>query len=401
MKSKAEILYLEDDILDEELIRTILINECSKYNIISVSTKKDFIYTLNNFHIDLILADYDLPDFNGFSALKITRKIYPNIPFIYVTGRISEDKAIEAIKAGATDYVFKDKLGKLVPAVKRALKEVSESKNIEEIEKKLIVSNKLFKFIVEESKDGITVINQKGVVIGWNNSMEIITGIKKKEALHRYIWDIQYHFAPDEIKNEVFYNDIKGKIKEALINGEAQWLNKISEFKIIDASNKNKYIESVSSIIKTEDEKFIVVKMRDITDKKVYEEMLMIKDYALESSSNGILLTDLKINITYLNKSALSILGYKNKNELIGKSALKILSIEKKVTHIIKTIFNDGKWEGEIYIRKIDGIISNLHVFSSLVKDKTENPICIIANFFEITVRSNDEKELINNKAKT
>ena len=399
MKTKAQILYLEDDILDEELIRTMLINECSKCKITSVSTKKDFTYSLKNFHIDLILADYDLPDFNGFSALKITRKIYPNIPFIYITGRISEDEAIEAIKAGATDYVFKDKLGKLIPAVKRALKEVNESKNIKEIEKKLMVSNELFKFIIEELNDGITIINQKGVVISWNNSMEMITGIKQKEAMHRYIWDIQYHFAPDEIKNEVFYNNIKGKIKEALINGDAQWLNRTSEFKIIDATNKYKNIESVSSLIRTEGEIFIVAKMRDITEKRVSEEMLMIKDYALESSTNGILLTDLKVIITYANKEALNILGYNNKSDLIGKSTTSFSLFGINTTNIIGIIFNKEKWEGEINLRKADGKIIDLHIFSSLVKDIAERPICIIITFYDITERKKVERELINNEA--
>lgn len=400
MKDRIQILYLEDDVLDEELIRTMILNDCPKCNVISVSTKKDFTFNLKTFPIDLILADYDLPDFSGLAALKITRRIYPNIPFIFVTGRISEDMAIEAIKAGATDYVFKDKLGKLIPSLKRALKEVSELKSIKEIEKKLIVSNELFKFIIEGSTDGITIINQKGVIISWNRSMEIITGIRQNEALNRYIWDIQYQFAPGELKNEIFYNDVKEKIKEALSSGKAKWINKTLEIKIVDISNNYKYIECVSLLIRTEDEIFVVTMMRDITDKKKAEETLLIKDYALESSSSGILLTDLKLKITYANKAAIDILGTEDVNGLVGKSALRFSLFGNEAENIVSIIFNKGKWEGEFCIKKLDKHIINLHVFASLVKDKTGKPICIMANFYDITINKKTEKELLDNEAK-
>ncbi len=400
MKEDTNILYLEDDALDEELIRTMILNEYSKCNIISVSTKKDFTYNLKNSAFDLILADYDLPDFDGFSALKITRKKDPDVPFIFVTGRISEDMAIEAIKAGATDYVFKDKLGKLIPALQRAFKEVNESESIKEIEKKLIVSNKLFRFIIEESTDGITLVNQKGVIISWNNSMKEITGIKQKDAVGRFVWDIQYSFATKEIKNEIFYNRIKSQIKSTLINENSKWLNKIVEFEIEDISGKNKYIESVSFLIKTGDEKFIVSMMRNISEKKKAEEMLTIKDYAIESSTNGIVLADLKLNITYVNKATLNILKYSSKEEIIGKPALLFLILKKDAEKKINILFEKESWEGDIFVRQADGKNIDLHLLASFVKDKNNKPICIIASFYDITFRKEFERELIKKENK-
>src|SRR6202034_4198418 len=75
---------------------------------------------------DLILADYTLPSFDGLSALKLARRGWPQLPFIFVSGTLDEEVAIEALKIGATDYVFKTRLSRIVPSVKRALREAGE-----------------------------------------------------------------------------------------------------------------------------------------------------------------------------------------------------------------------------------------------------------------------------------
>ena len=128
MKKITQILHLEDNFLDEELIRDMILKEFSDCNIVSVNTKRDFTIKLKKTKVDIILADYNLHGFNGFTALKIALKINSKIPFIFISGQMSEEMAKEAIKAGARDYVFKSQLGNLIPTFKRALKEVIELK---------------------------------------------------------------------------------------------------------------------------------------------------------------------------------------------------------------------------------------------------------------------------------
>ncbi len=128
MKEKTLILHLEDNYLDEELIRNMILKECSNCNIISVNTKRDFTNKLKKNKIDIILADYDLKGFDGFKALKIALKINSNIPFIFVSGQMNEEMAKYALKAGARDYVFKSKLNDLIPTFKKVLKEINEIK---------------------------------------------------------------------------------------------------------------------------------------------------------------------------------------------------------------------------------------------------------------------------------
>src|SRR3984893_9715123 len=126
MKSPLRILYLEDEPKDAELVEETLATEGISSQITRVETEADFIASLEQGGFDLILADYTLPSFDGLSALKIAQRDWPHVPFIFVSGTLGEEVAIEALKVGATDYVFKTRLSRIVPSVRRALREAEE-----------------------------------------------------------------------------------------------------------------------------------------------------------------------------------------------------------------------------------------------------------------------------------
>jgi PAS domain S-box-containing protein len=126
MKSPLRILHLEDDSKDAELVQETLAIDGIRCHVTRVETEADFIASLEQSGFDLILADYTLPSFDGLSALKIARQDWPRLPFIFVSGTLGEEVAIEALKMGATDYVFKTRLSRIVPSVRRALRETEE-----------------------------------------------------------------------------------------------------------------------------------------------------------------------------------------------------------------------------------------------------------------------------------
>ena len=126
MKEEIKILILEDVAFDAELIEYELRREGIKFLSKRVETKESFISELEKLRPDLILADHSLPKFDGLSALKIANNECPYIPFLFVSGKIGEEFAVNALKEGATDYIFKNNLSKLVPAIQRALKECNE-----------------------------------------------------------------------------------------------------------------------------------------------------------------------------------------------------------------------------------------------------------------------------------
>src|SRR5579864_9028728 len=126
MSRPLRVLYLEDDITDAELARDTLELDGFVCDVTRVETESGFRAALQQGGFDVILADYALPSFDGLSALKITLWQRPDLPFIFVSGTMGEEVAIEALKIGATDYVLKTRLSRLVPAVQRALREATE-----------------------------------------------------------------------------------------------------------------------------------------------------------------------------------------------------------------------------------------------------------------------------------
>jgi DNA-binding NtrC family response regulator len=126
MMSPLHILLLEDNTYDAELIQELLEADHRVCEVIRVQTRAEFLTALKTVEIELILADYKLPSFDGLSALTLALSVRPEVPFIFVSGTLGEELAIEALQIGATDYVLKTRLSRLVPSVERALREAQE-----------------------------------------------------------------------------------------------------------------------------------------------------------------------------------------------------------------------------------------------------------------------------------
>lgn len=137
MNQRLRILHLEDDAIDAELVQSTLAAEGMDCEVTLVSTRKDFVDALQHDCFDLVLADFALPAFDGMTALSIVREKLPDLPFIFISGRLGEEAAIESLRNGATDYVLKNRLSRLAPAVNRALIEAEERAELKKAEEAL------------------------------------------------------------------------------------------------------------------------------------------------------------------------------------------------------------------------------------------------------------------------
>ena len=124
--SVLQFLLLEASLPDADVVQTTLREVGIDCELLRVETRSDFVTALKTNGFDLVLSDYTLPDFEGIDVLATARSLCPETPFIFVAGSVGEELAIEAIKQGATDYVLKHRLGRLVPAVQQALQEAKE-----------------------------------------------------------------------------------------------------------------------------------------------------------------------------------------------------------------------------------------------------------------------------------
>jgi signal transduction histidine kinase len=139
VKSEIHILMLEDNEADAELMAHTLRKAGIVFSSERVETRADFMRALESgtARPDVILSDYSLPSFDGYRALAIAQAKCPDAPFIFVTGTLGEEVAIETFKQGATDYVLKQRLNRLVPSVQRALREAEERRERRRAEERL------------------------------------------------------------------------------------------------------------------------------------------------------------------------------------------------------------------------------------------------------------------------
>ena len=138
--SPLRILHLEDEPKDSELIQETLEAEGIASEVTRVDTQAAFRQLLEQGSFDLILVDYSLPSFDGITALKMAKEVLPGVPFIFVSGTLGDERGVEALKMGATDYVFKSRLSKIVPSVSRALREAEERAQRQRTERTLCES---------------------------------------------------------------------------------------------------------------------------------------------------------------------------------------------------------------------------------------------------------------------
>lgn len=167
------ILHLEDNAFDAEMVALTLKDGSVHCTIELVANEQQYVAALRRGGIDLILGDYRIPGFDGVAALLLAMDLRPEVPFIFVSGTIGEDLAIETVRLGATDYVVKEKLGRLVPSVRRALQEVRERKDRVSAEERLRLSEE--QLLHAQKMESIGTL-AGGIAHDFNNILGIILG---------------------------------------------------------------------------------------------------------------------------------------------------------------------------------------------------------------------------------
>jgi DNA-binding NtrC family response regulator len=140
---RARILIVEDEAWDAELAQRLLIDSGLGFTAIVVETRATFVEQLTAFRPDVILSDFNLPGFSGESALEIAKEQCPHIPFIFWSGVLGDEAAVELIRRGATDYVLKDRPARLPSVIHRALAEAEQRAQLAALEDQLREAQRL------------------------------------------------------------------------------------------------------------------------------------------------------------------------------------------------------------------------------------------------------------------
>jgi two-component system sensor histidine kinase UhpB len=188
--SALHIVILEDSAIDAELMELELRKGGVMARYTRVETASEFEKVMDSGPIDLILADYTLPEFDGITALRQLRSRMAHVPFIFVSGSLGEERAIEALKSGATDYVLKDRLQRLPSVVSRALMEASERRERLHAELALDEQRVLMRAIIDNLPEHIYAIDANSRLTVINQSMLRRLERKRDSVVSRRLSDV-------------------------------------------------------------------------------------------------------------------------------------------------------------------------------------------------------------------
>jgi PAS domain S-box-containing protein len=261
--SQLMFLLLEDSLLDSELIRTALTDGGITCNLIHVTTAAEFQAALQQHNFDIILSDYSLPGFDGIAALEMAKKYSPHTPFIFVTATLGEEVAIDTLKLGATDYVLKQRLGRIIPSILRALREAEERNARKKAENNLYDREQEFQALVENSTDIIARIDAHFRYVYINPAIQKAIGIPASTLIGKNATELGF---PPQI-----YSEWEQKLCQVFSSGVGCFF----EFDFMSPDGVRYYqarVEPEFSI--TGEVRSLLTIARDVTDYKNVEQAL-------------------------------------------------------------------------------------------------------------------------------
>ncbi|MBL4705175.1 MAG: PAS domain S-box protein, partial [Flavobacteriales bacterium] len=394
MKEGAyKILHLEDDPMDVEMVSDIIESGGVDVDIDTVSSKKDFIEKLVNEDYALIISDFTLPDFDGMSALRVTKEKKPRTPFILLTGTIGEERAVDSIKLGAEDYVLKSNTSSLLTSVKRALREgdliAANEIAIQDLENTQIKLSK----IIETAIDAIITIDEEHIIIMANEAAGKMFGYDKGELLNKPL---------DLLIPEEFVEKHSANVEKfANSNVDAKYMGSRTNVSGVSSSGKLFPIETALSKMEIGGKIYFNAIVRDITDRVKMELKLRKSEEKFKGVFDSI--TDIfsRVNnkgvVEIISPSVFDILGYKAE-ELVGEKAINYYVNPKDREELVAAIKKNGycnNFEAQVYTK--DGEIKYLSFNAKEYFDKHQKPAGIESVIRDITDKKKIEHQLKSN----
>jgi PAS domain S-box-containing protein len=213
MEEKIAVIIVEDSTDDSELIEMTLRNSGMEVTAERVDSREDLVRVLGEKEWDIVISDYNLPGFGGLEALSIVRQTGNGIPFILISGKIGEEKAVEAVLAGANDYVMKDNLTRLLTVVKREIGNAAIRRARLDAELALEESEHRFRMIFENSHEGILLTDGNGLILAVNSPACTLLQYDRDELLRAQMQDVLALTGPEG-------SFIEGRIRSGQYKGE-------------------------------------------------------------------------------------------------------------------------------------------------------------------------------------
>jgi len=302
MSTSIRVLIVEDLPKDAELAEREILAALDSCEFRRAETREEFLVALKEFRPGLIVSGLKLPSFDGLTALKLTLEHAPDLPFIILTGSMNEDTAVECLKAGAWDYVIKEHVKRLGPAVQSALKQKKLRKKRRKAEEKLKASETRYRRLFESAKDGILILDaDTGKVVDVNPFLIQLLGYSHDEFLGKKIWELG------------LFKDVAASVVALKELPEKQYIC-FEDLPLETRDGRRIDVEFVSNVYLADHAKVVQCNIRDITERKQAEEALRESQekYKIitENMSGSVWLMDMDLKATFISPSVVRARGF-------------------------------------------------------------------------------------------
>jgi two-component system cell cycle sensor histidine kinase/response regulator CckA len=227
---KTRLLHVEDEPTDSDLVSLWLHEAGLDWDVVRVDTRESFLIALEEGTFDLVLSDFQLPSFNGHDALRETRRRRPELAFVFFTATLGEERAVDALKAGATDFVAKERPDRLVPALTRAIGESQERAARRRAERELRAREASFRLLFESNPHSMWVFDLETLRFLEVNAAAIAHyGYTRDEFLAMRITDIR---PPDEVGRAVLA--VRNDVAAGVQSHSGSWQHLLKDGRVID-----------------------------------------------------------------------------------------------------------------------------------------------------------------------
>jgi PAS domain S-box-containing protein len=383
-RSSLRVLHVEDNATDAELTRFTLSGEWPECSITRVETRNDLQAALRRSRYDVILSDFSMPSFDGLKALELARELQPATPYIFFSGTIGEENAVKALQQGATDYVIKDRPGRLVPSIRKALERVENDAGRVRAEEALRENQDRFRQITENVADLIAVIDLDGRRVYNNPAYRAVLG--DPEALRGTDAFADVH--PDDLDR------LLDTFDETVRTGVG-WR---TDHRFIALDGSIRYVESRGNVLRHADGRVanVLVVSRDVTERRAAESKLRNQGSFLDKARDAIIATDLEHRITYWNASAERIYGWAAADVLgfdlreigLGFDATRFAVASSQVAAKFE-------WRDNFSLRNRKGDILQIDSTWSLVSGSDGGPDSVLIIDTDVTEKRKLETQLL------
>lgn len=389
MKPKTlSILILEDVPTDAELVEDELLQGGICFSSRRVATRDAYLKALEECTPDIILSDYSLPAFDGLSALKIATEKCPDSPFIFVTGALGEERVIELLKQGATDYVLKGRLLRIVPAVSRALQEAAERAERRRMAEALKESEVRYRTIFENAGTAIIIVDKDKRIALANRQFELLSGFSKAEIEGRKSW---VDFLPENTLLEEENGDWSEK-------GHFPKPSDGYEVRMIDRLGRTRYVLINVAQIPPMDR--VVISLLDITEFRKMErekrEASLYSRSLIEASLDPLVTISAEGLITDVNRATEAITGL-SREQLIGSSFAQYFTEPEKAQEGYRAVFSQGfVRDFPLALRHVSGRVTPVDYNASLFRTEAGEIRGVFAVARDVTERVEAERKLLD-----